>query len=593
MDPNAQETESAGRKRSHIEFSADLVRTETDADMKAAAPVLPPVSQDGVASLLNDSAVPTDAGRGSPIPTSHPPQTPPKIVPPQEAQDDTRPATSASKPVVKRKRLTLQEKEVRDKDLAEKKREREAQAANRIAEKAKQDEEKAARVKERDEKRKKKEEDDRAKAEKKQKREEEQQRVQAEKDKKTRSQMTLKAFLVPGTPKKTAAESSSTLGSPSKTDSAAPESKPQPSVYERLFKPFYVKTDTRWTESIVQMGPEAREAQARLLDDFISGRRELEDMQTSFNAEKLLRLPCKMPKRGRLHHPVRHIMEIACKEAEKLKSAGLVSSDKAFEDARRTLAKVPMKVIAFSQDVRPPYYGTVTAQPFALGKGNIYRQARKSCHRRLPLDYNYDSEAEWQEDEGEDVDIDDDDDEQEDEDDMGGFLDDSEDAGLARRVFANTMEPESSGIRFEDQPGDSDGMLDEYKMEFVHDGTWAIDPWSAQYWEPEPKKKKTKSEEGAKMAPPPAPVNGLEAMRNVAEAEPVKLVKTELWDDVKRVILNNKALSKGSIIDIIFHQFRDSVSRAEVKNTIELFAEKKGPGRIKEWDLKPKYKIEL
>lgn len=125
------------------------------------------------------------------------------------------------------------------------------------------------------------------------------------------------------------------------------------------------------------------------------------------------------------------------------------------------------------------------------------------------------------------------------------------------------------------------------------DGTWAIDPWSAQYWEPEPKKKKTKSEEGAKMAPPPAPVNGLEAMRNVAEAEPVKLVKTELWDDVKRVILNNKALSKGSIIDIIFHQFRDSVSRAEVKNTIELFAEKKGPGRIKEWDLKPKYKIEL
>ncbi|KAM4056333.1 chromatin assembly factor 1 subunit A domain-containing protein [Hirsutella rhossiliensis] len=581
MEPNTQEMEPAGRKRSHNEFSDDLVKADIDTNKRPAAPVLPPVSQDRAESPPNGSPALTDAGRSTSTPQSRSPQTPSKAT------------ASASKPVVKRKRLTPQEKEARDKDIAEKKREREAQAALRAAEKAKQEEEKAARAKERDEKRKKKEEEDRVKAEKKRKREEEQQRVQAEKDKKARTQTNLKNFFnTPRTPNRTTADSDSNSGSPSKTDSAAPESKPRPSVYQQLFKPFFVKTDTRWIESTVKMNQETREAKSQVLDDFISGRRELEDTSMSFDAKELLCLPCKMPKKGRLHHPVRHIMETACREAGKLESAGGVAPNDVLEGTHRKLAKVPMKVITFSQDVRPPYYGTLTLKPFALGLGNMSRQARRSSHRRLPLDYDYDSEAEWQDEEGEDVDIDDDDDEQEDEDDMEGFLDDSEDAGLARRVFANTMEPSSSGIRFENQPGGSDRLLDEYKMEFMHGPSCGIDPWSAQYWEPEPKKKTVKSEEGSKMAPPPTPANVFGAIRNAAETEAPKLVKTELWGDMKRVILNNKALSKGSIIDIIFHQFRDGVSRAEVKNTIELIAEKKGSGRSKEWDIKPKYKIE-
>lgn len=73
----------------------------------------------------------------------------------------------------------------------------------------------------------------------------------------------------------------------------------------------------------------------------------------------------------------------------------------------------------------------------------------------------------------------------------------------------------------------------------------------------------------------------------------MKLVKSELMNDIKRAILDNKALSKVGIIDFIFHQFRDSVSRAEVKNTIEMVAEKKGAGRSKEWDLKPGHEIKL
>jgi len=104
----------------------------------------------------------------------------------------------------------------------------------------------------------------------------------------------------------------------------------------------------------------------------------------------------------------------------------------------------------------------------------MHRLARRTTDRRLPLDYDYDSEAEWQDEEGEDVDMDDDEEELDDEDDMDGFLDDSEDAGLARRVFANTMEPESTGICFENhyRLGPNRSVY-EHKMEFMH-GTLSV-----------------------------------------------------------------------------------------------------------------------
>lgn len=97
------------------------------------------------------------------------------------------------------------------------------------------------------------------------------------------------------------------------------------------------------------------------------------------------------------------------------------------------------------------------------------------------------------------------------------------------------------------------------------------------------------------MPPPPAPTNAFAALDGGAAnvSAPTKLVKAELLNDFKRAILDNKALSKVGIIDFIFHQFRNSVSRAEVKNTLEHVAEKKGAGRSKEWDLKPGHEIVL
>lgn len=95
------------------------------------------------------------------------------------------------------------------------------------------------------------------------------------------------------------------------------------------------------------------------------------------------------------------------------------------------------------------------------------------------------------------------------------------------------------------------------------------------------------------MAPPPAPANAFAALKTNTPntAESPKLVRSELLNEVKQAILDNRALSKVGIIDFIFHQFRDSVSRAEVKNTLEYVAEKKGQGRQKEWELKPGHEI--
>jgi chromatin assembly factor 1 subunit A len=96
------------------------------------------------------------------------------------------------------------------------------------------------------------------------------------------------------------------------------------------------------------------------------------------------------------------------------------------------------------------------------------------------------------------------------------------------------------------------------------------------------------------MPPPPTPSNAFAALTggsNGAAGGALKLVKTELLDDVKRAILDNKALSKVGIIDFIYHQFRDDTSRIEVKNTVELVAEKTGKGRTKEWSLKSGHEI--
>ncbi|KAJ3518635.1 hypothetical protein NM208_g14447 [Fusarium decemcellulare] len=619
MSSNIQETEAMGRKRSHDEFEGDSVKVgESDeANLPLAASsqpngecALPSIAVTGSQSTPQGSPDLTEPGSSTPVRKSPSPHTPVK----NETTQDT--TASASKltanPPLKKKKPTPAEKEAKkaekeaqkeakEKEAARLKEEREEKAAIRAVERAKADAEKAARAKEREEKAKEREEKRRQK-------EEEKKRKEDEEEKKARQQRTLGSFFkVPSTPKKSedaTKAKSVTLGDGSPAKIATRASK---SEYEKLFKPFFVKEHTRVARLWPEMDDETRELKSKILDECIGGQRAHE-LQTSFDPVRLFALPGKPPKRGKLHHPVRHIMEHVYKETEKSDNAIPEHADKIMREARQKLSRVPMKVIAFSQDVRPPYYGTMTFKPFALGKGNMSQLARRPTGKRLPLDYDYDSEAEWQEEEGEDLDADDDEEELDDEDDMEGFLDDSEDAGLSRRIFANTMEPDSTGICFEDGTLPVNQVVYEHRMEFMHDGleqTWGIDPFSTQYWEPETKTKTAKvakttktskvtqaAESGAKMPPPPPPANAFAAMTGGAStADAPKLVKSELMDDVKRAILDHKSLSKVGIIDFVFHQFRNDVSRTEVKNTIELVAEKTGKGRSKEWALKHGHEI--
>ena len=380
----------------------------------------------------------------------------------------------------KPKRLTPAEKEAREKEAAEKKKMREEKAQSRAAEKAKQDEEKAMRIKERDEKRKKKEEEDRLKAqqrdEKKRKKEEEQHRVQEEQERKKRSQQRInKFFQAPATPKKGSNHIPIKNESPMKGGALLASEQLKETEYSRRFKPFYVRDDTTVAVPATRLDDETREAKSSILDEYITGQRKHELASDKLDAVELLALPCKPPRRGRLHHPVRHIMETVYAQTQKSSNLDSQEAHKILAEAKAKLEKVPMKVIAFSRDVRPPYCGTLTFKTFALGTGNMRQLARRSTSKRLPLDYDYDSEAEWQEEEGEDVDMDDDEEEVEDEDDMDGFLDDSEDLGPARRIFANAIEPDSTGICFEDSNRRGpDRTAYGCAMEFMHGERWLI-----------------------------------------------------------------------------------------------------------------------
>ncbi|KAL7937122.1 chromatin assembly factor 1 subunit A domain-containing protein [Trichoderma chlorosporum] len=602
---NARDPESSGRKRSHHEFSAESGKVDPAEDVKNISPMdIQEPDNDSPPSSPLSSLAPSEAGDDMVAHDSSLLSSPAKAVAKLDISgtsapgSDPKPAADMNPPP-KRKRLTAAEKEARDKELAEKKKEREEKAAAQAVEKAKREEEKAARAKEKEEKRKLKEEEERAKADKKRKKEEELER-------KARSQKTLGSFFkIPSTPKKPEGEDVAKEKSPAKVNSPVVREKQTVSEYSKMFKPFFVKENTQLAPTTCQMDKTTREAKSKLLDGYISSQNS-SSAPPKFDPLEAFSFSNPPAPRGKLHQPVRHLMETAYKATQNTGKSGSADSSKILAEFQSGLSKIPIKVIAFSQDVRPPYYGTVTFKPFALGKGNMQKLARRSVDRRLPLDYDYDSEAEWQdEEEGEDLDLEDEEEELDDEDDMDGFLDDSEDVGLSRRVFADTLKPDITGPSFENQnqKGILPGLKDN-KMVFIHEGLgqeWYIDPFSTKYWDPEPSKvakgkalKAVKTDSDAK-ALPPAPTNAFAALGGAAgsSSAPGKLVKPELLNEIKQAILDNKALSKVGIVDFIFHQFKDSASRMEVKNTIEHVAEKKGAGRTKEWELKPGHEITL
>ena len=126
-------------------------------------------------------------------------------------------------------------------------------------------------------------------------------------------------------------------------------------------------------------------------------------------------------------------------------------------NARSLLQSIPMKVLYFHEDYRPPYVGTF--QKFAT-RAEVKKLARRpNVKTREELDYDYDSEAEWEEpEEGEELgsDVDEDEESVEDNEELDGFLDDEEAEDLQRprkKFLGGDMEPISTGLLWEDQEG--------------------------------------------------------------------------------------------------------------------------------------------
>ncbi|CAK7224674.1 chromatin assembly factor-I (CAF-I) p90 subunit [Sporothrix bragantina] len=567
------------------------------------------------------------------------------------------------------------EKEKKEKAEALKKQERDEQ-------KAVADAKKKALAEEKEKKRKQKEEEDRKKNEEKEKKrkekEDEERKVQEAKDKKERSQLRLNSFFKTGG---NAGNSTSTPASGSllaagssplkpisvRGDSASPQksrtsggllssqagaaagttaesettSAPEISEYDRIFKPFFIKDNVTMATDLYGMDDETKEAKSRILDEFLSGSRgDFAPTRpfSSASAVDYFHLPSdRMSARGRHRPTVRKIMNMLGPDA--LYGAGLSSTsnhDTQTKLALDLLKSVPMKYLFFREDVRPAYFGTVTSQPPQARLGKLARNPLAKTV--LPLNYDYDSEAEWVDDgDGEDVDdLDDEEEELEDDGEMSDFLDDSEDAMPLRPAFSGGMEPESTGVCWENERRQAPKPeLDSFRMEFILDHDGPLDPLSTQYWEtkeiaPAPAEIiASTSTPNKSMAPPPAPSDAFAALGAGAAAaaastttsvpdaasstaptsstsistaasaastanangKPVDPKKTagvaaEFVPDFKKSILQYAKLSKLGIVEILSVEFTGKCTKSQIKNSLEALAERTGTGQNKTWKLK-------
>lgn len=540
--------------------------------------------------------------------------------------------------------------------------EREAEELERILKKAKRDEEAAAKAKEKEEKEaaraakaaEKAAEKAKAAAEKAKataEKEEKERKRQEEEDKKKRAQPSIFGFLktkpaVLGdvSPNKQAASSPTAADSspvrpkaPSASTNASPSKKApvlEISAYARAFQPFFVKPDVKMAPKPFQMDDETILAKSQILDEYIRGKRPSVETKP-FDPVSVFQFNGMPTPRGRQHVAVKKVMaEIFGDPLDGAPNSRTESQQVRFTSVQEQLSSIPVKVLSFWEDVRPPYIGTVTSAP----KVKLQRLARRPAGRLLKLNYDYDSEAEWEEEEGEDLDEDEVEDEENDGDEeMGDFLDDAEDVAAARPAFLGESEPVSTGICFEDckrlshnGDGENCATVCKYRLEFLLGESYyvvakrktsllttteslehhhSIDPFSTEYWET----KKTapaatscaqakitsviKSAKPAKtgMAPPPVP--GASTPTSTAQPDWSVLVPKQVLPDFKRALVSTDInfLTKVGIVDMLSKRFPD-VTKNQVKATLDFVAERTSlPGAKKSakvWVLRSEHALD-
>lgn len=374
-------------------------------------------------------------------------QTSPSAQPTPPAPSAMPPTTnSKTTAATKAKRKTAEELEKERAEKKQKKDEREAEKAERARINAEKEAVKKAKAAEKA----------KLEAEKEALRRKKDEEEQAVLKKKEKQQNLMASFLkrAPATPvKKSVNPESFEISAESVNPTTHKETESEVCAYDRQFKPFFVKPGVKLAPTAFEMDEEAKETKSRILDEFVQKKRD-EFNPRPFNPMETFQL-------NGLPHP-RGIMPRCVKEAvEQVYGDSLTntfgmapvkteSQEEKLSTVQDKLNAVPMKYLSFFEDVRPPYFGTMTTRM-------ICKTLRKLCvnptRRTLnTVNYDYDSEAEWVEEEGEDLDDCEDDEEDDVDEELEDFLDDSEDALAANRpAFIGELQPASTGLCFENR----------------------------------------------------------------------------------------------------------------------------------------------
>lgn len=374
----------------------------------------------------------------------------------------TEQSTMAGPPAPKRKKLTAAEKVMKEQEEAAKRAEREKlrqeKEADRIAKQEEKEKKKAeteaarqAKLQAKEEKRLEQEKKDREKKE--------------EAERKARAQPKIANFFAK---KDSAAPKQSNVIAVVKARSPSPAARVAVQTeYRKLAIPFFVHDTVTMAKSPFAVDKGTQETKAAIIDDYLTGKRSPFPTKP-FDPVDRLNLVAKPPPRGRSYPSVK---ELLSDEEGAISNPIDLPAERLSLPSHHSLKDIPMKQFSFHEDVRPGYYGTVTNVPTYP---KIKKMAKNPVAKDLPLDYDYDSEAEWvQGDEEEDVEgMDEMSEEDDDEDEtMHDFLDDADDNARLPGPLApagSSMEPEVSGICFEDRLRQNpDPQMYRFRMEFI------------------------------------------------------------------------------------------------------------------------------
>lgn len=257
-------------------------------------------------------------------------------------------------------------------------------------------------------------------------------------------------------------------GSSGGSEAVKAEKKPL-SDYEQEFPPFFLQSHVKLAppHRFVRDINSLKYAREKLDSVFKKDRSsEEEGPVLKFRPSELFDMLPYRRRQGEPNGPT--VKEILLRMQDAASNTIDLTRDEKTENPGNLLKKIPMKVLKFSEDVRPPYQGTFTKR---LPEQQARRLCRNPFGRMVPdFNYDYDSEAEWEEpEEGEDLDSEGEEETSEDGDgEMEDFLDDGDDNAVAgrRRVLIGDLEPVCSGICWEGE-GEIDPTLNSCRMEII------------------------------------------------------------------------------------------------------------------------------